>query len=118
MAKWACCHPYVSSVSRRISEASGGSADADGVGGGAVARLAHRDQANAGHDLALQLMQVAHDALAAPFGLEICVLGEELGLDGSGEHPPPLPTEGSESDLQPRGNPPVAVPIHSKRKVL
>src|SRR5205085_391149 len=41
--------------------------------------LANRDRADAGHDLALRKMAVAHDALLARRGLEIGVLCEKLG---------------------------------------
>src|SRR6266446_5842942 len=41
-------------------------------------RLANRDRADAGHDLAFRKMAVAHDALLARLGLEIGVLCEKL----------------------------------------
>ena len=44
----------------------------------ANARLAHRDGADAGHDLALGQMTVAHNALAAFFGLQIAMLGKKV----------------------------------------
>ena len=70
----------------------GRKADAPGILGVratvAHARLAHRDRADAGHDLALRQMPVTNHAAAAVVGLEIGMLGEEfghLGLDGLGE---------------------------------
>src|SRR6202022_837101 len=41
-------------------------------------RLANRDRADAGHDLAFRKMAVAHDALLARLGLEIGGLCEKL----------------------------------------
>src|SRR6202022_2495220 len=51
-------------------------------------RLADRDRADAGHDLAFRKMAVAHDALLARLGLEIGVLCEKLSnlrFDGLGQ---------------------------------
>ena len=45
----------------------------------AHARLAHGDRANAGHDLALGQMPVAHDAPMAIPGLQISMFGQKLG---------------------------------------
>src|SRR5436853_1466153 len=44
----------------------------------AYARLAHRHRTNAGHDLALRQMPVAHDALAAGLGLETAMSVQEV----------------------------------------
>src|SRR6267142_2736576 len=54
--------------------------NARALGSFAVAhtRLANRDRADAGHDLAFRKMAVAHDALLARLGLEIGVLCEKL----------------------------------------
>ena len=41
-------------------------------------RLAHRDRADAGHDLALGQMTVAHNALVTIFGLQIAMLGKKV----------------------------------------
>ena len=67
-------------------------ADALGIGGArlavAHARLANGDRTDAGHDLALGQMAVAHDALVAVLGLQIGMLAEkvgDLGLDRLGE---------------------------------
>src|SRR5216684_4320936 len=64
--------------------------DAFALGSFAVAhtRLANRDQPDAGHDLALRKMAVAHDALPARLGLEIAMLCEKLSnlrFDGLGQ---------------------------------
>src|SRR5947207_1268672 len=51
----------------------------------AHARLAHRHRADAGHDLALGLMPVTHDALVARLGLEIGISPQKVSdfhLDG------------------------------------
>src|SRR6266446_1449876 len=51
-------------------------------------RLANRDRADVGHDLALRKMAVAHDALLARLGLEIGMLCEKLSnlrFDGLGQ---------------------------------
>src|SRR5882762_3019937 len=51
-------------------------------------RLANRDRADAGHDLAFRKMAVAHDALLARLRLEIGVLCEKLSdlrFDGLGQ---------------------------------
>src|SRR6516162_6165378 len=51
-------------------------------------RLANRDRADAGHDLAFRKMAVAHHALLARLGLEIGMLCEKLSnlrFDGLGQ---------------------------------
>src|SRR3984893_4672390 len=64
--------------------------NARALGSFAVAhtRLANRDRADAGHDLAFRKMAVAHDALLARLGLEIGMLCEKLSnlrFDGLGQ---------------------------------
>src|SRR5680860_1750636 len=58
-------------------------ADASGVFGTGLAvahaRLAHRDRADSGHDLALRQMAMPHDAPVAVRGLQLGVLGEKIG---------------------------------------
>ena len=46
-------------------------------------RLANRDPADAGHDLAFRKMAVAHEALLARLGLEIAMLCENSATSAS-----------------------------------
>src|SRR5205823_15062516 len=72
--------PQGSAIAARIAAGSTASTEAPALGSFAVAhtRLANRDRADAGHDLAFRQMAVAYHALLARLGLEIGMLCEKL----------------------------------------